>query len=79
VVDEEWVSFGSHNLDYYSPRYCCETNLMVRDARVGRLLTDFFETGVADSTPLSLDDDVRPFVKRRILRRAFDRGFRDFQ
>jgi cardiolipin synthase len=79
VVDEEWVSFGSHNLDYYSPRYCCETNLVVRDGRLGRLLTDVFETGVTDATPLSLEEDVRPFLRRSLLPRAFDRGFRDFQ
>jgi cardiolipin synthase A/B len=79
VVDEEWVSFGSHNLDYYSPRYCCETNLVVRDGRLARLLTDVFETGAADATPLSLRQDVLPFLRRNRLLRAFDRGFRDFQ
>jgi cardiolipin synthase len=78
VVDDDWINLGSHNLDYYSPRYCCETNLMVRDAGLAALLTDFFETGLLDATPLSLAE-VRPFLERHVLRRAFDRGFRDFQ
>jgi len=79
VVDKEWVSVGSHNLDYYSPRYCCETHLVVRDRRLASLLTTFFDSGVDDATPLSLDDEVRPFLRRQRARRAFDRVFRDFQ
>ena len=79
VIDGEWVSFGSHNLDYYSARYCCETNLVVRDARLGRLLGELFESGLSASTPLSLDDEVRPWLARAGMRRHFDRVFRDFQ
>jgi phosphatidylserine/phosphatidylglycerophosphate/cardiolipin synthase-like enzyme len=79
VVDDEWVSCGSHNLDYYSPRYCCETHLVVRDERLASRLTVFFESGVEDATPLSLDDEVRPFLRRHTVPRAFDRVFRDFQ
>jgi cardiolipin synthase len=79
VIDEDWVSFGSHNLDYYSPRYCCETHLVVRDAPLAALLTAFFESGVAEATPLLLEEEVRPFLQRERVRRAFDRVFHDFQ
>lgn len=79
VVDNEWVCFGSHNLDYYSSRYCCEMNLVVRDVPLGRLLADCFETGLLEATPLSLEAEVRPFLARNLALRAFDRVFRDFQ
>jgi len=79
VVDGQWVSFGSHNLDYYSPRFCGEANLLVCDARLGARLTEFFETGLAEAPPLSLEGEVRPFLQRHRALRLFDRVFRDFQ
>ncbi len=79
VVDNDWLSFGSHNLDYYSSRYCCEMNLIVRDLRLGALLTGIFETGLTQATPLSLEGEVRPFLTGNPALRAFDRVFRDFQ
>lgn len=79
VVDGEWASFGSHNLDYYSARYCCETNLVVRDARLGAMLGELFESGLAEAPALSLEGEVRPWLARSGMLRTFDRVFRDFQ
>ena len=79
VVDGEWLSFGSHNLDYYSPRHCGEVNLVVRDARLGAMLGEFFETGLADATPVALETEVKPFLASHGASRLFDRAFRDFQ
>jgi cardiolipin synthase len=78
VVDGEWVTFGSHNLDYYSPRYCGELNLQVRCARFGGLLTEQFERGVAEASALTLDEVSRWLAEHRALE-LFDRVFRDFQ
>lgn len=78
VVDGQWVSFGSHNLDCYSPRFCCETNLIVRDARLGALLHEFFATGWTEASPIALDE-VRQWLQGAGALRWFDRVFRDFQ
>jgi cardiolipin synthase len=79
VVDGAWVAAGSHNLDYYSSRFCCETTLHVHSERLGRALTGFFETEAGDGTRVTLDGDVRPFLRRQWALRGFDRVFRDFQ
>lgn len=78
VVDGQWVSFGSHNLDYFSPRLCCETNLVVHDARLGALLLGFFETGWTEATPAT-QAEVRQHMCRAGAQRWFDRLFKDFQ
>jgi cardiolipin synthase len=78
VIDGRWVSFGSHNLDYYSPRFCCETNLVVDDARLGAQLLAFFDTGWAAATPMTLAE-VLPYLPGAGAQRWFDRLFRDFQ
>ena len=79
VADSQWVTFGSHNLDYYSHRYCCETNLQVRDPALAAQLCAAFEAGIADAQALSLDAEVRPWLSRRPHLRTFDIAFRDFQ
>jgi len=78
VVDGEWVTVGSHNLDYYSSRYCCETNLVARDARLAGALGAFFDAGLADAEAVS-DDDARAVCRQSRVSRLFDRAFRDFQ
>ncbi len=78
VVDAQWLSFGSHNLDYFSPRLCCETNLVVRDAGLATLLLEFFESGWTEAAPLELDE-VRRWLLGAGAQRLFDRAFRDFQ
>jgi cardiolipin synthase len=78
IVDDEWVTIGSHNLDYYSSRYCCETNLVARDARLAAVVGAFFEAGLADAEVLS-EDVVREVCRQSRVSRLFDRAFRDFQ
>lgn len=78
VIDGRWVSFGSHNLDYFSPRLCCETNLVVQDERLGTLLLDFFETGWAEASATNLPE-VNAWLRGAGAQRGFDRLFRDFQ
>lgn len=79
VVDDEWLTFGSHNLDYYSPRFCCETNLQVRDTALALQLRRAFEQGLAEASPLCLESEVRPWLARSVFGRGFDLAFRDFQ
>lgn len=78
VVDGRWVSFGSHNLDYFSPRLCCETNLIVQDERLGALLLGFFETGWSEADAAALPE-VHEWLHGTGAQRWFDRMFRDFQ
>lgn len=78
VVDGRWVSFGSHNLDYYSSRLCCETNLVVQDERLGALLLDVFEAGWAEAEPAALPE-VHAWLRDATTQHGFDLLFRDFQ
>jgi cardiolipin synthase len=79
VVDSEWVSFGSHNLDYYSSRFCCETNLHVRSERLAHLLEACFSEGMADSSRVDFHCEVLPFLRRAHAVRFFNWACRDFQ
>jgi cardiolipin synthase len=78
LVDREWLSFGSHNLDYYSPRFVCENNLVVRAPALAAELGAFFDGGVAQAERLTLDAARRWLATHR-TRRLYDIVFRDFQ
>lgn len=43
IVDGQWVSIGSSNMDHRSFRLNDEANMIVHDARLGAELTDVFE------------------------------------
>jgi cardiolipin synthase len=79
VADGVRVGFGSHNLDYYSSRYCCELNLHVRDERLGAALSAFFESGWEEAAAVDLEAEVRPFLAGHRVLRLFGCAFRDFQ
>jgi cardiolipin synthase len=79
VVDDEWVLFGSHNLDYYSSRFCCETTLQVHGGALASQLTECFVDGVRDSDPPDLHAEVLPFLRRARGLEFFNWAFRDFQ
>ena len=49
VIDGEWTSVGSSNLDYYSPRFCTEVNAHAQSVELGGALTAFFEEGLTDA------------------------------
>ncbi|WP_298826919.1 phosphatidylserine/phosphatidylglycerophosphate/cardiolipin synthase family protein [uncultured Piscinibacter sp.] len=78
LVDRRWISFGSHNLDYYSPRFVCENNLVVDAPALAERLSDFFDTGVASAEPLTLAA-ARQWLAGHRARRLYDLVFRDFQ
>jgi phosphatidylserine/phosphatidylglycerophosphate/cardiolipin synthase-like enzyme len=79
VADGTRVGFGSHNLDYYASRFCCELNLQVRDERLGAALSDFFESEWNEATTVDLEREVKPYLERQRTLRLFDLVFRDFQ
>jgi len=79
VVDGAWVSLGSHNLDYYSSRFCCETNLQVHSEALAAALEDCFADGLADSQPVDLAADVLPLLRGAHTLRLFNWLFKDFQ
>ncbi len=79
VGDGEWVGFGSSNLDYYSPRFCGEAGLQVRDTRFGAALTQWFEAGLHDAERLSDPAEAEAVIRRQSVGRVFDRWFRDIQ
>jgi cardiolipin synthase len=79
VADGARVGFGSHNLDYYASRFCCELNLQVRDERLGAALSDFFESGWNEATAIDLEQEVKPYLARQRTLRLFDLVFRDFE
>ena len=78
LVDREWVSFGSHNLDFFSPRFAGENNLVVRDAALAARLGEFFDGGVAQAEPLAAAQADRWLAAHRGWR-LYDLVFRDFQ
>jgi hypothetical protein len=53
-------------------------NLVVRDARLGGMLLDQFEAGIAECPALGLDE-VKRFLANNGALKVFDRVFRDFQ
>lgn len=79
VADRRWVSLGSTNLDYYSPRFCTEANLQVESEALGEELTAWFEEGLRDA------DEARDLAALARVRdaqtfaRVFDRLLRDGQ
>ena len=78
LVDREWLSFGSHNLDYYSPRFVAETNLVLRSVELGRALGAFFDSGIAAAEPQRADE-VQGWLASHRAWRLYDLVFRDFQ
>lgn len=79
VVDGEWVSLGSNNLDYYSPRHCQEVNLQVRSERLGALLTAWFEGELADAEHLTDVAKIDALLPTFGLSRRIDAIMRDMQ
>lgn len=74
VADGEWVGFGTSNLDYYSPRFCLELGLHLRDGALGRALTAYFEQGIASARRATAASPAGGTVAR-----LFDRWFTDIQ
>jgi cardiolipin synthase len=79
IADGEWVGFGSSNLDFYSPRFCHELGLHVRDAALASRLTAWFEAGIADGHRLRDRGAAVAEMGRQGLGRLFDRWCTDIQ
>lgn len=79
VIDRRWVVFGSHNLDYYSSRFCCETNLLTESPRLATMLEEFFENGIARAKWLDNAREIQPLLRKSPLLRGLDGCLRDFQ
>ena len=79
VVDGEWVSLGSTNLDYYSPRFCTEANVHARSADLGARLVRWFEAGIAEADRIDDPARVEAVMRGSTLSRGLDAVIRDAQ
>lgn len=79
VVDGEWVSFGSSNLDYYSPRFCAELLLQARSREFAAQLTGWFERGIAEADRLTDPGSIEAVLRAQPIGRIFDRYLTDIQ
>lgn len=79
VADRRWVSLGSTNLDYYSPRFCTEANLQVESDALGEELTAWFEQGLRDAEAARDPEALARVRDAQRLGRVFDRLLRDGQ
>lgn len=75
VADGEWVGFGTSNLDFYSPRFCLELGLHLRDRALGGALGEYFAQGLQDAQRLASAEGLRGDAVSRL----FDRWFPDIQ
>lgn len=79
VADGEWVGFGSSNLDYYSPRFCHELAIQVRDRNLGAALTEWFELGIAQADHLTSRGSTNLTGSWSKVGKIFDLWFPDIQ
>jgi len=79
VADEEWVGFGSSNLDFFSPRFCLEIGIQVRDCHLAKVLTAWFEQGIAEAEPMTDRSAAERVMARQTVSKIFDRWFPDIQ
>jgi cardiolipin synthase len=69
VIDENWATVGSSNLDPYSLLMAREANVLVRDAAFARALRARLEQAIAaESVPFGPED----LLRRSWLTRVFD-------
>jgi cardiolipin synthase A/B len=72
VIDDEFVSIGSYNLDHRSLAYNLELVVNILDARCAQEAATFLEEDIAASTELSLSTySKRPLYMRIIERLAY--------
>lgn len=79
VADGVWIGFGSSNLDYYSPRFCLELGLQVRDVRFGQMLTSWFEQGIAEADLIQDRAEIDRVLAAQTVGKYFDRWLQDMQ
>jgi cardiolipin synthase A/B len=77
AVIDDWVTVGTHNLDYRSWRYNLEVNVILEDAAVAQRLTQRIEQAIGHSVEIELKTwRYRPLLQR-LLEQFFYR-FRRF-
>lgn len=79
VVDGEWLGLGSSNLDFYSPRFCTEANLHIRDRGLGERLGAWFEEGIATAPRVTDREAIARHRDGFGVGRWFDTYLQDFQ
>lgn len=79
IADGEWVGFGSSNLDFYSPRFCLELGLHVRDRALADRLGGWFEAGIAQARRVADAQQLRAEPAPGRASAWFDRLCRDIQ
>jgi phosphatidylserine/phosphatidylglycerophosphate/cardiolipin synthase-like enzyme len=79
VADGEWLALGTSNLDYYSPRFCLELGLHLRDRTLGAALSAWFEEGIAQAQRIEDAASLAAQAGADTVGRLFDRWLRDIQ
>jgi cardiolipin synthase len=79
VVDERWVSLGSSNLDYYSPRFCTEANVHADSPALAAGLGRFFERGIGEAERLTSRAEIDAVLAASPVARAVDTFLKDAQ
>lgn len=79
VVDRAWLSLGSSNLDYYSPRHCTDCNVQAHSPELGARLADHFAAGVADAERVTDPAPIHAELARLRVSRVLDTVVRDQQ
>lgn len=79
VADGEMVGFGSSNLDFFSPRFCYELGLNVKDHRLADALTAWFEEGLQEADRLRDIAVAEAVVSKEGFGKYFDRAYPDIQ
>jgi cardiolipin synthase len=67
VIDRDWATIGSTNLDNFSFSFNNELNLIVYDRTVARYLTQVFEADVSVSRRLTYEGWKRRGLGARLL------------
>jgi cardiolipin synthase A/B len=79
VADNEWVGFGSSNLNFYSPRFCLEAGLHVRSQELASKLTAWFEDGISEAQPMTDPAAAGAILEKQGAGKIYDRLFPDLQ
>jgi cardiolipin synthase A/B len=79
VADGEWIGFGSSNLDFFSPRFCHELSIQVRDSHLGEMLTAWFEQGISEADRMTDRAEAENVLAKQTVGRLFDRWLPDIQ
>lgn len=79
VADGEWVGLGTGNLDFFSPRFCLDLGVHVRDRELGEALTAWFEQGISEAGFIGDLAPVSEVLAAQRASRTFDRWMPDIQ